>query len=48
MASSLRCLIGWHKWTKRLADDGATSLVCLRCGREGDAAPRQWGYSDYS
>jgi hypothetical protein len=47
VARSLRCLIGWHKWAKRLADDGATYLVCRRCGKEGDAAPRQWRYSDY-
>jgi hypothetical protein len=33
---------------KHLADDSATYLVCRRCGREGDAAPRQWGYSKYT
>jgi hypothetical protein len=47
VARPLLCLLRWHKWLKRYADDGAVSLVCRRCGREGEAGRGVWGYSDY-
>lgn len=47
VARHLLCTLRWHKWLKRYADDGAVSLVCRRCGREGEAGRGVWGYSDY-
>jgi hypothetical protein len=39
MVKSLLCRVGWHKWQRRVTDDGGRYLVCARCGKEGEASP---------
>jgi hypothetical protein len=46
MTRDMRCLVGWHKWVKRVNDSGQAYLVCRRCQKqddnEGAAAPLGW------
>ena len=46
MAKHLLCLVGMHKWIKRVNDSGQSYLTCARCGKHddnaGSAAPLGW------
>lgn len=36
MTKPLLCLVGWHKWHKRVNDEGQSYATCGRCGKYGD------------
>lgn len=34
---SIRCLLGWHAWSREFTEDGQPFRTCVRCRRdEGD------------
>ena len=37
MARPLLCLIGWHKWHRKVNDAGQSYAQCARCGKEDNA-----------
>jgi hypothetical protein len=37
MAKSLRCRLGWHRWTRKQSDDGKQYLACRDCGKDKDS-----------
>jgi len=46
MAKHVLCLIGMHKWSKRVNDSGQGYLTCVRCAKHDDnaggSAPLGW------
>lgn len=45
MARHLACLVGMHKWARKITEDGGRYRECARCRKvdEGGAAPPGWG-----
>jgi hypothetical protein len=39
VATSLACVLGWHRWKNQVNDEGQRWIICARCGKEDEAGP---------